>query len=151
MVELLTQDKTMKKTRNTIHILLSVIMLTMTFMTSCVKDYYNGHLDGMWQVMEVTGADGTTSAPDPRIYMSFEFDVVLLSRYDDKVAYGNMHYDKSAGKISMDFPYNNKGEELEMMAPWGIYTPEIVAKIEKLDSKTLILKMDNSRIVCRKF
>lgn len=134
--------------------IMTVVMAAIAIILSpsCRRDYYNGDLDGLWQVMEVTGpGDIPAHVPQERIYMAFEFDVVKLHYPDHEPIYGNMHFDADGRKIMMDFPYHKSGEELDLIRQWGFGSADVVMNVDKLDSKSLIISNDESCIVCRKF
>lgn len=125
----------------------------------CKKWSHNGHLDGMWQVMEVTYADSLIEFPkDARFYYNFYLHTFQLSTYNDRPEglIGNMTYESHQDRLYLDFPRIREGSVskkwLDMLVYWGVpQSGEMDVNIRQLSSSRLVMQYDSVVIVCRKF
>ncbi len=129
---------------------LSVISITHT---SCVKEYINGKLEGMWRVDKITLADGsipydikTTSYP---VYISFQFHVVQLSGYDGDIFFGNLQYNGET--VRLDFPNNTTEDKLRPLNQWGIFSSDVTFTIKSLTKSRLVMSSPESTMECTHF
>lgn len=129
------------------------------FFCGCKKWSHNGHLDGMWQVMEVTYADSLVEVPDDaRFYYNFYLHTFQLSTHNDRPEslIGNMTYEASQGNLYLELPKVRDGgvskKWLDMLVYWGVpKSGEMDVNIRQLTSSRLVMEYDSVVIVCRKF
>ena len=123
-------------------------------MTSCQKDSINGKLDGQWQIMKIEKlSDGSVEIPASGKYICIYLHVVNLnpsSGYMGRPYSGNMSYDKKTGVVTIDFPYN-EGDQVSVLATWGIYSNPVTFHVEFLNNKQLELRSDDAIITCRRY
>lgn len=129
----------------------AVMLTVMMALPSCDKKGINGDLDGMWQVMEVTGPDGEPVIAPKRVYYAFQFHVCQLRDQNGRFenATGNLVYE--GDMITLDFPYEDKIKNPKELEYYGIFTNPVVFHVEKLDKKSLIMVSKDSRVVLRRF
>lgn len=144
----------MKNIKGNIFIFLtSVLLITVSF-CGCRKVSHNGKLDGQWQIMKIENLEtGAIEVPETRAYICLNLHVVQLTLLggENTSTGGNMRYDKDAGEIYWDFPYNTEGDTFKELATWGIYENPVTLKILKINNKSLILKTPQTIINCRRF
>lgn len=121
--------------------------------SGCRKASHNGKLDGQWQIMKIENLETSEEkVPEGRRYICLNLHVVQLEGMDvSKQAVGNMAYDKDAGIINWDFPYNTAGDDLKRLEKWGIYTNPVEIKVLKVDGSALVLRTPETIITCRRF
>lgn len=121
----------------------AIIILTIT-LGGCRKVPINGDLDGMWQVMSVEYADGTSHSYSG-LYYCVSLHVIQLR--GGGVFSGNMIYDKDARTLKADFPGIAPGQ----LRPWGVEGTQMDFDILELTGKRLTLKSDYAEVRLRKW
>lgn len=151
--------------RQTIFILLCSIGL----LCACDKMPANGELDGMWQLMEASEADGrgsyanATSKKADGIYWSFQLDLLMIHSQHEPL---NGHtfdtsarFNKNGNKLNITATYVHFDNRDSLLAdpacteliPLGIYGNSGSYEIERINTKELILASEHNRLVFRKF
>ena len=136
------------------------ILIAVAFATSCDKVYINGDLDGMWKLQQVEHGEESHHPTD--IYYSFQQELVLVSYMSPTIPTGQMkenyiaYFTHENDSITMsDFRlYLDKDATqatLPELAKFGLYETYNRFQVEKLDSRSLILNSEKSRIVFRKY
>jgi len=137
-------------------------LLTVIFsmiLVGCGKWSHNGHLDGQWQVMEVTYSGVPVDFPEgERFYYNFYLHTLSLGFTDSRpgLLKGNMTYDDKAAKLYLDFAYIKEGrlqqKWKDRLIYWGVpKSGDMHVNIRELTSKRLVMEYDDVVIVCRKF
>lgn len=138
---------------------LSVIALLL----SCESYLINGDLDGFWQVKSIENKQtGEITNCNGDIYYSFQQELVLVSYVSPTIPTGQMkenyiaYFTHENDSITMsDFRlYLDKDATqatLPELAKFGLYETYNRFQVEKLDSRSLILNSEKSRIVFRKY
>lgn len=140
-----------------IPMLLIGIGIALTCSSGCSKVSHNGHLDGQWQVMEVSYGDENVTFPEgERFYYLFYLHTFQLGVADKRPhgLIGNMSYDGNT--LGLDFPLIRKGEVdqnwIRRMRYWGLpETGDATLQIRQLTAGKLVMQRDTVTIVCRKF
>ena len=114
-------------------------------MTGCRKRSINGHLDGQWQIMEVTYADGTVAEPE-QCYYCLYLHTVNLTDVSGTMLAGNMIYKGST--LTLVFPTI---DDPGVMKKWGINANETEFKVKHLTHGRMTLESDYAVIEFRKF
>lgn len=132
---------------------MAMMAVIMVAMSGCRKWSDNGKLDGQWQIMSIENvATGDVSVPVPTHYYCMNLHVVNLTpAINNDIITGNMHYDKNASTVAMDFPYCKTPEQIAQLNRWGIYSNEVSFNILELDGKKLVLRSSDSVITFRRF
>ncbi len=142
----------MKSILNNIYITFLATVLMTGILCGCRKASHNGKLDGQWQIMKIENLlTSEEKAPENRIYICMNLHVVQLSQVGGVVYSGNMQYDKDAGRLSWDFPYNKTEDSVKALNEWGIYTNPVTLSVESVTGSTLVLRTPESIITCRRF
>ena len=138
---------------------LSVIALLL----SCESYLINGDLDGFWQVKSIENKQtGEMTVCNGDIYYSFQQELVLVLYVSPTIPTGQMkenyiaYFTHENDSITMsDFRlYLDKDATqatLPEIAKFGLYETYNRFQVEKLDSRSLILNSEKSRIVFRKY
>lgn len=138
---------------------LSVIALLL----SCESYLINGDLDGFWQARSIENKQtGEMTVCNGDIYYSFQQELVLVSYVSPTIPTGQMkenyiaYFTHENDSITMsDFRlYLDKDATqatLPELAKFGLYETYNRFQVEKLDSRSLILNSEKSRIVFRKY
>lgn len=135
--------------KNICYIILPLLcLLASSFFTGCQKSPINGHLDGMWQVMEVDPKPQQEIIRD-RLYYNFSLHVCTLSYYGGGLTVGNLTYD--GDRITMDFPAAQGPETRLKMRQYGIYTNPVTFDVVYLDKNKLIIENPYATVELRKF
>lgn len=115
---------------------------------SCQKAPVNGHLDGQWQVMEISPAPSDPS--QARMYYCFSLHTVQLS-YSDLPAWtsGNMTF--SGSRLALEFPYAEGDVSRARLRQFGIGANPVVFEVPLLTSRRLTLQKGDTVITLRKF
>lgn len=130
------------------HTFLLIIAILLLFLTSgCQKSPINGDLDGQWQVMEVSPANAETPI-DARLYYCFYLHVCQLNYYGGTLTTGSMDY--SGDHITLSFP-DTSGETAAGLRQYGIPANPVTFTVDRLDSKSLILRSATTTVTLRKF
>ena len=146
--------------RTYIYRLIALLIITTTF--SCDSYLINGDLDGFWQVKSIENKQtGEMTVCNGDIYYSFQQELVLVSYVSPTIPTGQMkenyiaYFTHENDSITMtDFRlYLDKDATqatLPELAKFGLYETYNRFQVEKLDSRSLILNSEKSRIVLRK-
>ncbi len=137
-------------------------LLTFVFsviLSGCGKWSHNDHLDGQWQVMEVTYSGVPVNFPEgERFYYNFYLHTFSLGFTDSRpgLLKGNMTYDDKAAELYLDFSYIKEGrlqqKWKDRLIYWGMpASGDMHVNIRELTSKRLVMEYDDVVIVCRKF
>lgn len=131
----------------------AVMLVTVVCLAGCRKRSDNGKLDGQWQIMSIEKlATNEVAVPSPNHYYCINLHVVNLTpAVNNDIITGNMHYDKNAATVSMDFPYCDTPDKIALLAQWGIYSDKVTFSITTLDGKKLVLKSSDAVITFRRF
>lgn len=130
------------------HTFLLIIAILLLFLTSgCQKSPINGDLDGQWQVMEVSPAPVETPI-NARLYYCFYLHVCQLNYYGGTLTTGSMDY--SGDHITLSFP-DTSGETAAGLRQYGIPANPVTFTVDRLDSKSLILRSAATTVTLRKF
>lgn len=130
------------------HTFLLIIAILLLFLTSgCQKSPINGDLDGQWQVMEVSPAHAETPI-DARLYYCFYLHVCQLNYYGGTLTTGSMDY--SGDHITLSFPDTSE-ETAAGLRQYGIPANPVTFTVNRLDSKSLILRSATTTVTIRKF
>lgn len=123
--------------------------------TSCSKDNEMGKLRGQWQLMTIERPDAETIVVDaPRRYMSFDQGLLQLTTSDDKEMFQPKYIATVAGEepnLTFNFPYDTDPSAMSLIAEWGIDTNPAKVKVITLDSKALVLDIDDNILTLRRF
>lgn len=147
----------MKKHKLFFHYLaaLAVIALVLLPPASCQKCNHMGELRGQWQLMTVERPGLPTETPrDPRLYISFDQNVIQLTSSDDNAMFDGRYAGKVVGEtpdLLFDFPYNTDPQTLQLIQPWGIDENPATVKVEKLDKSQLRMKVGDNILTLRRF
>lgn len=142
----------MKIVKGKIFICLMTAFVVICALSGCRKVSHNGKLDGQWQIMKIENLETSEEiVPENRMYICFNLHVVQLTSVGFGNASGNMQYDKKAGILNWDFPYNTDESGLNRLSKWGIYTNPVRLEVLKINGSTLILKTPETIITCRRF
>lgn len=145
------------------HIYRLTALLFAAFAMSCEHYLVNGELDGFWQVQEIEEkATGEVTRCNGDIYYSFQQELVLISYVSHAIPTGQMkenyiaYFTYGNDSIAMtDFRlYLDKDATqatLPELAKFGLYETYNRFQVEKLDSRSLILNSEKSRIVLHKY
>lgn len=129
-----------------------LLMLIALAFQSCKEAPKYGELEGMWQIMEVTDADGKRVNIREQRYFAFQGNVVQL-RTEYGVGHlltGNLAFDDP--HLYLDFPYESTGKHPEELDEWGIDINPIKFVVTKLNSSTLEMTSTGGRHWrCRRF
>ena len=130
---------------------------------SCESYLINGDLDGFWQARSIENKHtGEITNCNGDIYYSFQQELVLVSYMSPTIPTGQMkenyiaYFTHENDSITMsDFRlYLDKDATqatLPELAKFGLYETYNRFQVEKLDSRSLILNSEKSRIVFRKY
>ena len=130
------------------HTFLLIIAILLLFLTSgCQKSPINGDLDGQWQVMEVSPAPAETPI-NARLYYCFYLHVCQLNYYGGTLTTGSMDY--SGDHITLSFPDTSE-ETADGLRHYGIPANPVTFTVDRLDSKSLILRSATTTVTLRKF
>ena len=127
---------------------LTLLLLTITFFSSCKKEYINGHLDGQWRIESII-IDDESQETGEALYWNFSFHVAQLSRYGGPVANGNMSFDGE--RLEVDFPTMRAAEGRETIRKWGVYSNPTTFMIDELSSSHLTMRDGNVVIKMHKY
>lgn len=151
--------------KHTILILLSIFCL----LCSCDKTPANGDLDGMWQLMEASEADGNggyanaVSRKADGIYWKFQLQLLMIHSQFEPL---NGHtFDTAArfcrhdNKLDITATYVHFGDRDSLLTdpacteliPLGIHGNSASYTIEKINGKEMVLSSGHNRLVFRKF
>ena len=137
-------------------------LATIMLMLSCESYLIHGNLDGFWQVTSIENKlTGENTRCNGDTYYSFQRELVLLSYVSPTLPQGLMkenyiaYFTHENDSITMsDFRlYLDKDATqatLPELAKFGLYETYNRFQVEKLDSRSLILNSEKSRIVLRK-
>lgn len=118
----------------------ALLLLSLLTLGSCRDTPINGKLDGYWQLVSITDDSlHTENPPAVPAYMGLyrhTFNLVCPGHGNYS---GNLTYDRDKMLLTLDLPMNGDASN------WGLPPmPFIVTlKIEQLDHKTLVLKLDD--------
>lgn len=143
------KESTKKESRSLSWLSLKVFasLFLILILPACQKASINGHLDGRWQVMEVT--------PDPeiegneRLYYSFYLHVCQLTYYGGVFTEANMNYIDNL--LTLDFPYATNPEITKNLRKYGINSNPITFSVEFPDKDKLILRNGDTVVTLRRF
>ena len=139
-----------------------LILLTIAF-ASCESYLIHGDLDGFWQVTSIENKqNGEITKCEGNTYYSFQRDLVLISFVSPDTPKGQMkenhiayftHENDSIVMTDFRIYLNKKGKQtpLSQLEKFGLYEEFNRFLVEKLDSKSLILDSERTRIVLRKY
>ena len=122
----------------------AVFLTAIVLMTGCRKRSINGDLDGQWQIMEITLADGTVENPEQYYYWLY-LHTVNLTNVKGAMITGNMEY--GGNTLTLKFPTN----EASSMLRWGIDAKETTFEVKHLSHSGMTLHSDYATIEFRKF
>lgn len=114
-------------------LIVSTILLA-AVLTGCHKVSHNGHLDGQWQLMEITYADGSTSQPD-RVYWDMMLHTANFVNSDGTMFTANMAYDSEAATLMFEFPYSTP----QALSSVGITANPATFEIQELTHERMSL------------
>lgn len=127
-----------------------ILLLFLAPLCGCSMGALYGDLDGQWQIMQVTDAEGKDMEMSTRYYYAFERNVVQLRKYPGQGYFtGNLHFENEV--LTMDFPYIEPEEEEDTIAEWWILSNPCTMHVLKIDSKNLVMQSGEYTITCRKF
>ncbi|MEY8245035.1 lipocalin-like domain-containing protein [Heminiphilus faecis] len=122
----------------------AVFLTAIVLMTGCRKRSINGDLDGQWQIMKITLADGTVENPEQYYYCLY-LHTVNLTNVKGAMITGNMEY--GGNTLTLKFPTN----EASSMLRWGIDAKETTFEVKHLSHSGMTLHSDYATIEFRKF
>lgn len=157
-----------------------MLLLMAIFMPSCQKNNNMGQLRGQWQILSIqrpivgnegdAGSDAENNAgnnagidmgyetevpANPRLYLSFDLNVVQLTDSDDSTLTDDGKYIGQVAGENPDyvftFPYNKTDATMALIAPWGFDENPVNVHIEKRDGNSMIMKVGNNILQLRKF
>lgn len=136
--------------------LLAMAVLMAIGLGGCKNAPEYGDIEGSWQIMSVTDADGTKVEIPGRRYISMELNVVQLRTETDVVIglTGNLTYNEPV--LTWDFPYQHHPEihpaHHPDLAHWGIETNPVSFTVTEVNRKHLVMHTaDGRRWECRRF
>lgn len=136
---------------------------------SCDKTPANGDLDGMWQLMEASEADGNggyanaVSRKEDGIYWNFQLQLLMIHSQFEPL---NGHtfdtaarFTRSGNKLDITATYVHFGDRDSLLAdpacgeliPLGIHGNSASYTIDKINAKEMVLSSVHNRLVFRKF
>lgn len=138
----------MRCCKNILTTVMTVLLLSV-MMSCCQKAPINGDLDGMWQVMQVD--------PEPaykpigqRIYYNFYLHTCNLTVYGDGTfSTSVMAFDGE--KMTLKFPDRVSDHHMDRLRQFGINSNPVTFTVEKLTSKSLVLRDGDTTVTMRKF
>lgn len=125
-----------------------VFLAAVLTFSQCTKTPINGHLDGEWEVMEVTPMPPAWDR-DIRIFYNFQLHVCQLTEYGYPFTEGNLAY--TGDKMTLEFPFVNTPAKELQLKQYGIYTNPITFNVSFENKNRMILSNDDVQIVLRKF
>lgn len=125
-----------------------LLCLILCFIPGCTKDSINGHLDGRWQIIEMSAFPGE-NLKEEQLYYNFYLHVCNLSFYGGVLAEANMTYIED--EITLFFPYVKTPEGLKKLNKYGIFSNPVTFHVNSLDRKKLVLQDGDIIITLRKF
>lgn len=139
----------------------TLVLLTI-MLASCESYLIHGDLDGFWQVTSIENKQsGDITECEGDIYYSFQRDLVLISYVSPDIPEGQMKENHIAyftyendSIIMTDFRIyleNGKQTPLSQLEKFGLHEEFNTFLVERLDSKSLILNSERTRIVLRKY
>jgi hypothetical protein len=146
-------------------LLLLIVCLVMGGFSGCnIETSDNGDLDGNWQLMEVHyfDNDSTANTKDSKIFLAFQFSLIRIngsintkSDYDYIIS----RFEHTGDSLILNnFYYNSRAHDSLVtdtstrdFVTIGVEGNEAHFYIEQLNSKTMILHSDFSRIRLRRF
>lgn len=114
----------------------------------CTKDSINGHLDGRWQIMEISNQPDI-NMKDRQLYYNFYLHVCNLSGYGGVFAEANLLYRDE--RITLSFPYLKTPEAINKLQNYGIYSNPVSFEVVTLTRNRLVMKDGDITITLRKF
>lgn len=127
----------------------------MALLPGCRRATHNGEIDGYWQIrsIEYTKADGSTRTVIPNKtqdwYIGIQLELFQIGAPQPQYQLtGEISYDKKAGKLGVNFPYNPSAA---VLLQFGIPSNPVTFTVEKADSKALVLSTASTRITCRRW
>lgn len=143
----------MRNSVKTIYMLLALLLLTVG--SGCRRTSHNGDLDGNWRVKAITvTSTGTTEDLGDNYFIAINLELMQLrapgmSQTQATTVTGVMDYDEDAGRLTVDFPKNDrKGDQ--NLERFGIYSNPVTFQVS-VSSRNLVLKSPESVIECRRF
>lgn len=121
----------------------------------CSRSNNMGKIHAMWQVMSIE-RPGEQPETDfsPRLYYSFDQGVLQLTRSSDDTQSQGWYAANVTGEdpeYTLDFPYDYEPQNLDRIRPWGIDANPVAMTVIELDNKTLVMKIGDNIISCRRF
>lgn len=133
-------------------LLLPVLIPLLAVLASCKEGPVYGHLEGMWQVMEVTDEAGRPVSIEKRRYYGFMHNVVQLRTQDGVYFHmtGNLRYEKPI--LQLDFPYYNELKNPSGIIEWGLTGEYNAMTVRELTHDRLVMtNPEGYTIRCRRF
>ncbi len=139
-----------------------LMLLTIIATSSCESYLINGDLDGFWQVSSIENKEtGDIKYCQGDTYYSFQRELVLVSYVSSNIPAGQMkenyiaHFSHENDSIHMtDFRIyldrNGKQAPLSKLEKFGLLEIYNSFKVEKLNSRSMVLSSEKARIVMKK-
>lgn len=120
-------------------------------LSSCRRTSHNGDLDGFWRIDRIEFADpepgqDNTVVPD-QLFIAINLELMQLYN-PSLVATGVINYDEDQATLGVEFPYK---PSLQTLIKFGITDNPVTFKVEDVSGKRLVLKSDDTRIICTRF
>lgn len=146
-----------------------ILFSSFCMLCSCDKTPANGDLDGMWQLMEASEADGNgsyanaVSRKEDGIYWNFQLQLLMIHSQFEPL---NGHtfdtaarFTRSGNKLDITATYVHFGDRDSLLAdpacgeliPLGIHGNSASYTINKINAKEMVLSSVHNRLVFRKF
>lgn len=138
----------MRCCKNILTTVMTVLLLSV-MMSCCQKAPINGDLDGMWQVMQVD-PEPAYKPINARIYYNFYLHTCNLTVYGDGTfSTSVMAFDGE--KMTLKFPDRVSDHHMDRLRQFGINSNPVTFTVEKLTSKSLVLRDGDTTVTMRKF
>ncbi len=147
----LTRQNTQHNVKAKLYIL--ALVAAVLSMSSCNKKDCNGDLDGMWQLTEWRGADGTVKATkQDMIYYSFQLQMCSFLKSGDSDFYMRALLKVSPEQITIYNPFDYVGDSHDEVRPMSVLAvagvPEDgIFRIETLTGSQMLLKTNDGELL----
>ncbi|MDE5902248.1 MAG: lipocalin-like domain-containing protein [Muribaculaceae bacterium] len=136
-------------------LLLLILAALATVGASCSRSNRMGKIHAMWQVMSIErpGEEPQTEF-EPRLYYNFDQNVLQLTRSSDDTQSQGRYAANVSGEdpdYILDFPYDTDSYGMSLIRPWGIDENPVSMTVLELDNKTLVMRIGENVITCRRF
>ena len=130
-------------------------ILTFTFaviaifvFSNCRRATDNGKIDGFWRIYEIQYLDdNSVVTPEYDEYIAIQLELIQLQSPGHSNYTGVITYNKGDEQMGVNFPNLSDAH----LYPYGFTGPESTVRIERADSKHLVLRTPIAIVSCRKY